>query len=344
MTHFSSTDKIPLILITDDDRITRRLIRQAMEKEGYRVIEANDGQECLDIYKRQLPDIVLLDAMMPIMDGFTCCQELTYLCHQHSEERFSQQEQEEDTLISETNNLLASISRTPILMITGLDNRESVDYAFAAGASDYITKPINWAVLRQRVRRLIQQSRLYQQLEIANSQLQRLATIDGLTQLANRRRFEEYIRQEWRLCMREKHPLSLILCDIDYFKPYNDNYGHQAGDSCLQQVAAAISIETKRPADLVARYGGEELVVVLPDTDALGAMIVAQRIRSNIKKLQIEHKASSVSHYITLSLGVASMIPQLNTLPSDLIEAADQALYEAKKQGRDRAVVHKMSH
>jgi diguanylate cyclase (GGDEF)-like protein len=158
--------------------------------------------------------------------------------------------------------------------------------------------------------------------------------------LANRRRFEEYLRQQWNLMLRDQHPLSLILCDLDFFKYYNDTYGHQAGDNCLQQVAAAISYEAKRPSDLVARYGGEELVLILPNTDSYGAMNVAKRIREQVSELKIQHLTSTVNDYVTLSLGIACVVPQLNLLPADLIEAADKALYQAKHEGRDRAIVY----
>jgi len=181
----------------------------------------------------------------------------------------------------------------------------------------------------------IQQSELYQQL-------QQLATVDSLTQIANRRRFDEYLNQEWQGMSREQAPLSLILCDIDFFKTYNDTYGHQAGDSCLQQVAHAISCAVKRPTDLVARYGGEEFAVVLPNTDAKGAVQVAERIRAGVKALQIPH-CSSPSQSVTLSLGVTSTVPANEFFPTTLIGIADQALYQAKDQGRDQVIVKTIS-
>jgi diguanylate cyclase (GGDEF)-like protein len=180
----------------------------------------------------------------------------------------------------------------------------------------------------------IQQSELYQQV-------QRLASSDSLTQIANRRRFDEYLDQEWQRMAREGAPLSLILCDIDFFKTYNDTYGHQAGDNCLQQVAQAISFAVKRPADLVARYGGEEFAVILPHTDAQGSAQIAEKIRSQVQVLQIAHAGSQVSQYITLSLGVASTVPAYESSPAVLIAAADKSLYQAKAEGRDRVVLQK---
>jgi len=184
----------------------------------------------------------------------------------------------------------------------------------------------------------IQQAQLYEQLKAANQELQRLATSDGLTQVANRRCFDEVLEQEWRRLAREQAALSLILCDIDFFKLYNDTYGHQAGDFCLQQVAKVLDLSVKRPADLVARYGGEEFVAILPNTDAMGAIQVAQTMQLRVKALQISHHKSPISDCITLSIGVSSITPRSDISPANLIAAADKALYRAKEQGRDRLI------
>ncbi len=184
----------------------------------------------------------------------------------------------------------------------------------------------------------IQQSCLFEQVEAANQELQRLASVDGLTQVANRRRFDEYLNTEWRRLAREQRPLSLILCDVDYFKRYNDTYGHLAGDHCLQQIAAILRQDLKRPADLVARYGGEEFALILPNTDAMGAVSVAESVRKAVQGLEIAHANSPVSQYVTLSLGVATLVPTPDTSPEQLITTADQALYQAKAEGRDRAI------
>ncbi|MDJ0687600.1 MAG: diguanylate cyclase [Xenococcaceae cyanobacterium MO_188.B32] len=184
----------------------------------------------------------------------------------------------------------------------------------------------------------IQQSELYSQLQQANQQLQQLAILDGLTGVANRRYFDRVLSNEWNRLAREEKPLSLILCDIDYFKIYNDTYGHPEGDSCLQKVANALQQATKRAADLVTRYGGEEFAVILPDTDARGALFVAENIRQKLNTQKIPHPASSVSPYITISIGVATTIPTAARTASRLLKIADNALYQAKKQGRDRII------
>jgi diguanylate cyclase (GGDEF)-like protein/PAS domain S-box-containing protein len=185
----------------------------------------------------------------------------------------------------------------------------------------------------------IQQASLFEQLEVANTELKRLACLDGLTGVANRRYFNEYFNREWQRLAREQAPLALILCDIDYFKQYNDTYGHVAGDLCLKQIAGAIQEAAKRPADLVARYGGEEFAIILPNTKAEGALAVAEEIQSYVKALQIPHAKSQVSEYVTLSLGISVTVPTPKSAFEQLISTADQALYEAKFQGRDRAVL-----
>ncbi len=190
--------------------------------------------------------------------------------------------------------------------------------------------------LASQVAIAIHQSVLYQQVQAANEELQRLATLDGLTQIANRRRFDEYLEDEWRRLKREQVPLSLILLDVDFFKLYNDTYGHLAGDDCLRQLANALKNIVKRPADLIARYGGEEFAVILPNTEIQGAIYVAQNIRQAIRNLAIAHAQSSMCDRVTVSLGVVSIVPNCEISPPDLINAADKALYIAKQQGRDQ--------
>jgi diguanylate cyclase (GGDEF)-like protein/PAS domain S-box-containing protein len=174
-----------------------------------------------------------------------------------------------------------------------------------------------------------------QALTRANTELQRLATLDGLTQLANRRKFDEYIHTEWRRALRDGLPISLLLCDVDHFKRYNDCYGHQAGDACLRWVAHALESQAHRVTDLAARYGGEEFAIILPNTDLAGALAVAEHAAHAVRELTIPHEGSLVSDFITVSIGVASTIPQAGTLPTRLIAQADRNLYQAKAKGRN---------
>jgi diguanylate cyclase (GGDEF)-like protein len=174
------------------------------------------------------------------------------------------------------------------------------------------------------------------QLEQRNRDLERLSALDTLTQIANRRRFDAVLRQEWRRAVRDEAPVSLLFCDIDYFKRFNDTYGHQAGDECLVRVAQAMEETLNRPADLVARYGGEEFIALLVDTDPEGARMLAERMRARIEELQIENRTSSVGTFLTVSLGVATVIPNATLRPEDLVDLADRALYASKASGRNK--------
>ncbi|WP_310486757.1 PleD family two-component system response regulator [Chamaesiphon sp. VAR_69_metabat_338] len=303
------------ILLVDDDLVVRAKVSESLQEDGFEVILAKNGDDGIAAYQEHRPDLILVDAVMPILDGFEFCEQL-----KNMGERL-----------------------TPILMITSLDDNESVDRAFASGATDYITKPINLSILRQRVRNLVRQSYLIKnqlnELQQANQNLQLLANLDSLTKLSNRRGFDDYIQREWDRMRRIKAPLSLIMCDVDFFKNYNDRYLHPNGDRCLIQVAMSIRNTVRRSGDLVARYGGEEFAIVLPNTDALGAVSVAENIRSAVKSLQITHEASSVCPHVTISVGVSTIIPNHENDFQALVNAADRALYQAKSQGRDRVTM-----
>jgi diguanylate cyclase (GGDEF)-like protein len=307
--------KLQRILLVDDDLVVRAKVSESLEQDGFEVILAKNGNDGIAAYQEHRPDLILVDAVMPILDGFEFCEQLKNLG-----ERL-----------------------TPILMITSLDDNESVDRAFASGATDYITKPINLPVLRQRVRNLVRQSHLIKnqltELQQANQDLKLLANLDSLTKLSNRRGFDDYIQKEWDRMKRIKAPLSLIMCDVDFFKNYNDRYLHPNGDKCLVKVAMSMRSTVRRSGDLVARYGGEEFAIVLPNTDALGAVSVGENVRSAIKGLQITHEASAVCPYVTVSVGVSTIIPNSENDFQALINAADRALYQAKSQGRDRVTM-----
>lgn len=181
---------------------------------------------------------------------------------------------------------------------------------------------------------------LYQQLEKNTRELEKLACLDGLTQIANRRHFDDTLKREWHRALREQQWLSLLLCDVDYFKLYNDYYGHLAGDECLKTIAQTLQTCVQRSSDLVARYGGEEFAIILPNTPYAGAQIVAQRIHQQVQALGLAHAASLVSPLVTISVGGACWIPTSTTSLTALIKAADQSLYQAKQQGRNRTILH----
>lgn len=303
----------PIILIAEDDRAIRNNMAQLLENEGYQVIETANGEECLEAYQQTPPNLVLLDAMMPKMNGFECCKQLMQL---------------------------PGSALTPILMITGLDDEASINWAFDSGASDFITKPIRWPVLRKRVRVHLEKSQLNKELEKANQKLIQLASIDDLTQLTNRRVFSEQLQAQWQRRETEQTSLSLILGDIDYFKLYNDTYGHLQGDQCLIKVASTIKQCLKHPTDLAARYGGEEFVVLLPKTSLESALQIAEEIRMSVKDLAIPHQYSALPNPITISLGVACAAPSNPLIdPNILLQCADKALYQAKAEGRDQVSV-----
>ncbi len=317
--------ELPLLLVVEDNYFLLVYL-QTLLTPHYRVAVARDGVEGLEEAKRLLPNLILSDQIMPRQNGLD--------------------------LLKEIRNT-PELNSTPVIFLTGRTGMEARIESLDAGADDYISKPFDERELLARVKNLLrshaaeqqlvalnrQLQQQKQQLETANQTLHYLANYDSLTEVKNRRCFNEYLDTEWRRLAREEAPLSLIMCDIDYFKLYNDTYGHQAGDECLRKVAGVLRNAVKRPADLVARYGGEEFVVVLPNTDVQGAAVVAEFIRAEVLGLQIVHAKSAVCEYVTLSLGVACCIPTLILQPGTLIAIADEALYRAKRTGRDRVSI-----
>jgi diguanylate cyclase (GGDEF)-like protein len=312
---FANSPSDGVILVVDDNPTNLSVLSIALKAAGYKIRVAMDGESAIEQVQEDAPELILLDVQMPGIDGFETCKRL-----------------KESPLTQDI----------PIIFITASIDLENKVKGLSVGAVDYITKPFQQEEVLARVRvhlelrfltRKVQEQAIA--LQQANQKLHRLANLDGLTEVANRRRFDEYFDQEWQRSGREQTPLSLILCDIDYFKNYNDHYGHQAGDACLRRVARAISETLHRPADLVARYGGEEFAIILPNTSSEGAIHIAELLQLRIKQLEILHAQSRVSSYITLSLGVSSQIPVLLQENQTLIAATDKALYLAKSEGRN---------
>jgi len=234
----------------------------------------------------------------------------------------------------------------PIIFLSSKEADQDLNRAIEAGGDDYLVKPVSFVVLNAKIRALqrlesmrTKQIEMSRDLAAANRELEKLSRQDGLTGIANRRSFDSYLMTEVRRGARERQPLSLILSDVDHFKAFNDCYGHQAGDDCLRRVAVALSSAGRRPADLAARYGGEEFAMVLPGTALEGAVDVAQAVSRVIDGLAIPHARSAVHQTVTLSQGIVSLILEKETASEDLIQRADQALYLAKQQGRNRYVV-----
>jgi diguanylate cyclase (GGDEF)-like protein len=291
------------VLIADDDPINRQVLAELLKPE-HTVLLAKNGAQALERAARHAPDLILLDVMMPDLDGYDVLRRLR------------------------ADPLTAHIA---VIFISGLDRPEDEANGLKLGAADYIAKPFNATVVMARVAlhlQLVRQRRL----------LEHLAHIDGLTELANRRRFDELYAAEWQRAQRNGWPLSLALLDIDAFKQFNDCYGHPAGDRALRAVARAAAVGLRRPADLAARYGGEELVLLMPDTDAAQAYQVVDAIRAAIAALQIPHEASQVAPMLTVSVGGATLGGHGAESAPELFDATDAHLYRAKQAGRNRVV------
>jgi len=302
-------------LVVEDTRTIMTVICHHLERMGITPIAAENGSKAVDLFIAERPDMVLLDVILPDIDGFEVAR------------RLRQVEQPGEW--------------TPIIFLTSLTRDEDLEKGIAAGGDDYIHKPVSDVVLGAKIRamqRIIQMRYsllvLTRKLDAANQELRRLTSLDGLTGIANRRHFDETLGREWRRSMRQGAEFSVLLGDVDLFKDYNDRLGHQEGDVCLQRVATTLAGAMDRGGDLVARYGGEEFAVILPETSLAGAEIVAERMRAAIATLAIPHPASE-SGFVTMSFGVASGIAMPETDPQHIVKNADRALYEAKRAGRN---------
>lgn len=306
------------VLVVEDSKVTLKAICNYLERMDIQPLTAENGTDALEIYRRQRPDIILLDGRLPDIDGFEVAKQIRAI------------EKKKDW--------------TAIIFLTSMTKDEDLARGIDAGGDDYLMKPISEVVLKAKViamRRLVEMQRslidLTHKLNVANKELQLLSATDGLTGLSNRRMYDELSLREWRRCDRMKKPFSLVMVDVDSFKLYNDHYGHQAGDECLKMVANQMLRAAPRPGDLVARYGGEEFVFALGETDIDGALWVANILRQRIEDLNMPHAASKLK-YVTVSCGVASVMPNDKVSLDVLLQSADYALYRAKEQGRNKVV------
>jgi len=290
------------VLIVDDSSFNITILGEALSKE-YEISVATNGQDALHIARgTNPPDLILLDIIMPGMDGLEACARL-----------------KEDPATRDI----------PVIFITSMTEEEDETKGLAVGAVDYIAKPFSIPIVKARVKTHVE-------LKLQRDMLHRISTIDGLTGIPNRRRFDEFYSIEWKRARRSATPLTVVMCDIDHFKAYNDTYGHAQGDECLKAVASALLKIVNRPTDIVARYGGEEFVAVLPETNAQGAAFIAEAMRTIVSDQALSHENSGAADHVTISVGVATVLPTTENSPEALLKAADSMLYESKENGRNR--------
>jgi diguanylate cyclase (GGDEF)-like protein len=301
-TLFEQPNRWPRLLVVDDQPINIQALYQVFSPD-HQVFMATSGPQALQVCRDKQPDLVLLDVVMPGMDGYEVCAQL------------------------KADSALRDI---PVIFVTAHNDEAAETHGLDVGAVDFISKPINPRVVRARVKTHVT---LKQQSDL----MRQMVFIDGLTGVFNRRYFDERLASEWRRAQRNKSPLSLIMIDVDFFKRYNDRYGHQAGDDCLRQVAAALRAQLKRPGDIVARYGGEEFACLLTETDLPGTVEVARKLEQAVRDLRIAHAVSDVAEVVTTSLGAATRYPDMPSDWASLLALADEQLYAAKSSGRGRA-------
>ncbi len=295
------------ILIVDDVPANIDVLAELLRSK-YKIRAATSGEKALKIsFSNNPPDLILLDIMMPKMDGYEVCRILK--------------------ASFQTKDI-------PIIFITGKTSIEDEIYGFNLGAVDYVRKPFNSIIVKARVN-------THAELKRYHDYLEDISYLDGLTGIANRRKFDEYLDLNWNFAIRESTPISVILMDIDYFKLFNDHYGHQEGDNYLIQIAKTLEGIAIRKTDLVARYGGEEFVCVLPKTEIREATQIAEKFRRSIMSIGIPHEYSEADNSVTISIGVATIIPEVNSNCSLIIKASDEALYKAKKSGRNQVQTYK---
>ncbi len=294
----------PRLLVVDDQPVNVQALYQVFAAD-HQVLMATSGLQALAVCRDKLPDLVLLDVVMPGMDGYETCRQLK--------------------ADPQTRDI-------PVIFVTSHNDVASEVQGLAAGAVDFISKPINPGIVRARVKTHVT-------LKLQSDYLRQLAFVDGLTGVANRRYFDERLISETRRAARSGSAQSLVLLDVDYFKNFNDHYGHQAGDDCLRRIALALRDGLQRPGDFVARYGGEEFVVLLPETDLAGALQLCERLHQCITGLAVAHVTSQLpDKVVSLSMGAATALGGGPGDGSGLLALADGQLYAAKKAGRARTL------
>ncbi len=297
--------KKPTILVVDDMTTTLLLIHDLL-KDTYEVKIAKSGAKALEILESPNDiDLILLDIEMPDINGYDVCRRIK-------------------------NN--ETIKNIPIIFITGRTSQEDEEYGLNLGAIDYITKPFNKAIVKLRIKN-------YLDLKIKNDMLEKLSMYDGLTNIRNRRFFDETFEKTFSEIKRDKKSLAVLMIDIDFFKPYNDNYGHGQGDETLRKVAKALEKTIKRASDFVARYGGEEFVILLKDINKDGVEAVANNLLNAVRELKITHEFSKIENYVTISIGASFYNSNSDVTKLELLLKADETLYSVKNSGRNNFAI-----
>jgi len=306
------------VLIVDDSATTRAGLAAAVRAMKLEPVLAESGEKALQLFSAAPPALVLLDVMMPGIDGYETAKRM---------------------------RAATPAKWVPILFLSSSEYDQNLERAIECGGDDYLVKPVSAVVLSAKIRALQRLEKMHNQLVELSSELssanRRLETIsqqDALTGIANRRAFDDRLGLHFADAARTREPLSLVLCDIDHFKAYNDRYGHPAGDDCLRRVAAALALRCKRATDLAARYGGEEFALILPHTPAAGALALIENARGDVGALAIPHEGSQTAAVVSLSAGVATYAGEPGMRIAELVTRADEALYRAKQFGRNRVV------
>jgi diguanylate cyclase (GGDEF)-like protein len=298
----------PRLLVVDDQPINIQVMHQIFASQ-YQMFMATSGVQALEFCHKTPPDLILLDVVMPGMDGFEVCQSL---------------KADPDT------------QDIPVIFVTAHTDAQQETRGLDMGAADFISKPVNPAVVRARVKTQMT-------LKFQSDLMRKLVFLDGLTGVFNRRYFDQQLSVEVARSKRNSTPLALIMLDVDFFKRFNDRYGHQMGDDCLRLIAETLKESLRRPGDLVARYGGEEFVCILPDTAFLHAMDIANELEKNVRKKGIPHADSPAAPLVTISLGVAGRSGSVSADVPAMLALADAQLYCSKKAGRARVCGHQMT-
>jgi diguanylate cyclase (GGDEF)-like protein len=306
------------VLIVDDSKVIRMLVAECISELKHEVMHMESGAHAVEYIKMHSPDLIMIDVEMPGINGFEATRKI---------------------------RIIKGDDWFPIIFLSTKIDEKSYEEGILAGGDAYLAKPIEPLRLQLQIKAM---ERIYimrqklkaaqEDLLVVNEKYRRLSLFDELTGLANRRNFDKTLDREFKLAKRDKKPLSVVLCDIDFFKIYNDKYGHQVGDACLAKVAQALANSVSRPTDLACRYGGEEFTFILPNTDLEGAQKFSEKVRQAVSDLHITHEGSTVSPYVSLSLGVATYNGQFSN-GEEITKQADDALYQAKDKGRNRVEI-----